>query len=130
MVMARRVHGNARVRRLIACAMPAVLMFGIGTMGGYEYPAAQSVSTNRTVWDGVYAEAQAERGKAVYEQHCAFCHQSDLQGQGFAPALIEDTFIQRWQDGNLGDLFTIVKVTMPQDKPKSLADTEYAEIVA
>jgi mono/diheme cytochrome c family protein len=114
----------------MACAMPVVLMLGIGTMSGYEYPAAQDASTGRTVWDGVYAEAQAERGKAVYEQHCAFCHLSDLQGQGFAPALVEDTFTQRWQDGNLGDLVTIVKVSMPQDKPASLTDAEYAEIVA
>ena len=113
--------------------MPVVLMLGIWTMGGYEYPAAQGAqgaSTTRTVWDGVYTEAQADRGKAVYEQHCAFCHLSDLQGQGFAPALVEDTFMQRWQDGNLGDLFTIVKVTMPQDKPASLTDAEYAETVA
>ena len=93
-------------------------------------PAAQSATEARSVWEGVYAESQAERGKAVYEAECAFCHQSDLRGQGFAPALIEQTFSGRWQDGNLGDLFTIVQVTMPQDKPASLTGSQYAEIVA
>ena len=39
----------------------------------------------KTVWDGMYSEAQAARGKAAYEAQCAFCHQSDLRGQGFAP---------------------------------------------
>jgi hypothetical protein len=39
-------------------------------------------------------------------------------------------FKGRWQDGNVGDLFTVVKQTMPQDKPASLTDKEYAEIVA
>jgi len=82
------------------------------------------------VWDGVYSEAQAVRGKALSEAQCAYCHQSDLRGQGFAPGLIEDAFTSRWQDGNLGDLFAIVKGTMPQDKPASLTDDEYAAIVA
>jgi mono/diheme cytochrome c family protein len=92
-------------------------------------PMAQDV-TPRTVWDGVYSAAQATRGKNAYEAQCAFCHQSDLRGQGFAPGLVEDTFASRWQDGNLGDLFTIVKSTMPQDKPASLTDDQYAAIVA
>jgi mono/diheme cytochrome c family protein len=106
----------------------ATLVLGACVIG-MAVPIAQGV-TARTVWDGVYSEAQAARGMAVYDAQCAFCHQSDLRGQGFAPGLIEDTFTSRWQDGNLGDLFTIVKVTMPQDKPTSLTDDECAAIVA
>ena len=49
---------------------------------------------------------------------------------GIRAGLIEDTFTSRWQDGNLRDLLTIVKATMPQDKPASLTDEEYAAIVA
>ena len=104
----------------------AILGLGAGLVGAIAVPMAQG----RTAWDGVYSEAQAARGKAAYEAQCAFCHQSDLRGQGFAPGLIEDTFTSRWQDGNLGDLLTIVKATMPQDKPASLTDEEYAAIVA
>jgi cytochrome c len=92
--------------------------------------AGLSAIQARSVWDGVYSESQAERGKAVYEKECAFCHQSDLRGQGFAPALIEQTFSGRWEDGFLGDLFTVVQMTMPQDKPASLTKDQYAEIVA
>lgn len=84
----------------------------------------------KTVWGGLYTDAQAERGKAVYDEQCSFCHLADLTGQGFAPPLVDDAFTQRWQDGNLGDLFTIVKVTMPQDKPQSLTDAQYSEIVS
>ena len=107
----------------------ATLALGAGVLDATAVPMAQGV-TARTVWDGVYSEAQAARGKGVYDAQCGFCHQPDLRGQGFAPALVEETFISRWQDGNLGDLFTIVKVTMPQDKPASLPDEEYAAIVA
>ena len=107
----------------------ATLVLGACVIAAMAVPIAQGV-TARTVWDGVYSEAQAARGKAVYDAQCAYCHQSDLRGQGFAPGLVEDVFTSRWQDGNLGDLFTIVKVTMPQDKPASLTDDEYAAIVA
>jgi mono/diheme cytochrome c family protein len=107
------------VVKLVALASAAWVIAAIAQNG-----TAASVS------DGVYSETQAARGKGVYEAHCAFCHQSDLRGQGFAPALIEDAFASRWRDGNLGDLFTIVKVTMPQDKPASLSDEDNASIVA
>jgi mono/diheme cytochrome c family protein len=108
---------------------PATLVLAATVIGAMAALMAQSV-TPRTVWDGVYTEAQATRGKALYEAQCAFCHQADLRGQGFATGLVEDVFASRWRDGNLGDLFTIVKVTMPQDKPASLTDDEYAAIVA
>jgi quinoprotein glucose dehydrogenase len=98
--------------------------------GGSTEATAQNAAAVPSVWSGVYTEPQAERGKAAYEQQCSFCHLSDLRGQGFAPPLVEDAFLQRWGDGNLGDLFTIVKLTMPQDKPASLGDREYADIVA
>lgn len=91
---------------------------------------ARLAAQPKSVPDGVYTEAQAERGKAAYEANCSFCHLSDLTGQGFAPGLVDDTFKARWQDGNLGELFSIVKVTMPQDKPDSLKPDEYAAIVA
>ncbi len=105
----------------------AVLLVGMGTTSA---PAAQTPATGQTVADGVYTEAQAARGKETYEQNCSFCHLSDLTGEGFAPALVEDTFTQRWTDGNLGELYTIVKATMPQDKPDSLTEVQYAGIVA
>jgi quinoprotein glucose dehydrogenase len=103
------------------------LIMAASAIGGAAVPMAQAA---RTVWDGVYSEGQAARGKVLSDAQCAFCHQPDLRGQGFAPALVEDAFASRWQDGNLGDLFTIVKGTMPQDKPASLTDDEYAAIVA
>ena len=105
----------------------ARLVLGACAIGAV--PMAQGGGV-KTAWDGVYSETQAATGKAVYEAQCAFCHQSDLRGQGFATALVDDAFTSRWQDGNLGDLFTIVKVTMPQDKPASLTDEENAAIVA
>lgn len=124
-----RWSGRSRIRAVALLGIPAFVLgaWAVSAEGG---PALQEASANQAGWDGRYTQAQAERGKTVYEQQCAFCHLSDMSGQGFAPPLVEDTFMHRWQDGNLGDLFTVVKVTMPQDKPASLTDAEYAEIVA
>src|SRR5688572_3601182 len=60
----------------------ATLASGACVIAALAIPMAQGV-TARTVWDGVYSAAQAVRGKAMYDAQCAFCHQSDLRGQGF-----------------------------------------------
>jgi quinoprotein glucose dehydrogenase len=112
------------IQNRVACAGVIISIGFAGTM------AAQNNAARRTVSEGVYTQEQAERGKAAYEAQCSSCHLSDLSGQSFAPALIEDMFRSRWQEGTVGDLFLVVKQTMPQDKPASLTDAEYAEIVA
>jgi cytochrome c len=120
--MSRRLVGRVCLRGAIAAWVP-MLMLG-------AWVSAQEATAKRSVGDGVYTDAQAERGKAAYEKDCAFCHLSDLTGQGFAPGLIEDNFKHRWQDGTVAELFAVVKATMPQDKPESLPDPTYADIVA
>ncbi len=93
-------------------------------------PQGTQAAARRSVWEGAYTKAQADRGKTAYDADCAFCHGSDLSGQSFAPPLVGEPFTGRWQEGTLGDLFTIVKETMPQDKPATLGDVTYAAIVA
>jgi mono/diheme cytochrome c family protein len=83
-----------------------------------------------SVWKGVYTEEQAGRGATVYANSCAECHGENLAGEGFAPPLVAEPFIQRWQDGTLADLFTVLKGTMPQEKPGSLSDDDYAAIIS
>lgn len=86
--------------------------------------------TTRSVWEGVYTDDQASRGRTVYDRACASCHLENLQGGGLAPGLVADAFTYRWQDGPLADLFTVTKDTMPAGRPASLRDDEYADIVA
>ena len=43
-------------------------------------PAGQETVARKTVREGVYTEAQAERGKKVYEANCVTCHLPDLDG--------------------------------------------------
>jgi cytochrome c1 len=94
-------------------------------------PAAPvAAQESRTVWDGVYTEAQATRGEQVYQDECTFCHLDDLMGDAFATPLIEDAFTFRWDGSTVGDLMTVIQVTMPADRPATLSDEAVADVIA
>jgi mono/diheme cytochrome c family protein len=84
----------------------------------------------RTVWDGVYTAAQAERGRGAYAQACASCHADDLRGKGTAPSLVEESFAFLWADMSVGDLFERTRTRMPSDRPNSLPSATYADVIA
>ena len=54
-----------------------------GGVGGIGLLSAQEAT--RSVWDGVYTEEQAGRGKPLYNQHCASCHADTLMGGEMSP---------------------------------------------
>ena len=47
-----------------------------------------------------------------------------------APALVGDEFLQTWNGRTAGDLFELIRETMPSEDPGSLARREYADILA
>ena len=78
---------------------------------------------------GVYTGAQAERGKAVVQDHCSQCHGLDLAG-GEGPALVGDTFMLKWESRNLEMLFRKIRDTMPAEAVASITDDEKLDAVA
>lgn len=88
---------------------------------------AQSASSTR---DGVYTDAQAEQGHALYTQQCALCHGAQLQGMGQNPALTGQAFLQNWTGQTLADLYAQIQATMPATKPGSLKPDEVAQVIA
>lgn len=84
----------------------------------------------RTMWDGIYGEAQAARGKKAYIDGCAACHQEGLQGADLAPPLKGDDFVLRWTGHTMFDMVNTIATTMPSDSPGSLKPQDAADIVA
>ncbi|WP_293905407.1 c-type cytochrome [Phenylobacterium sp.] len=84
----------------------------------------------KSVWDGVYTDAQAERGKAAYTQSCVFCHGPDLAGTGEAKPLAGPEFLSSWNGLSVGELLDRTRTTMPQEHPGSLERSAYADILA
>ncbi len=105
---ARRAAAAAAVVLLSAAAAPAA--------------AAQPA-------EGVYTAAQAAAGRAVYEQACARCHQSNLQGSFEAPPLAGESFLRFWGDLSPRDLHERTSSSMPPDEDP-LADEAYVDVVA
>jgi len=93
--------------------------------------AAQD-GAKRSVWDGVYTEAQAMRGERDYGRSCERCHGVDLTGDPTTevPALQSAPFVEQWQGKTAKDLFDLIKRSMPADQPDSLTTRAYVDIVA
>src|SRR5690242_18018905 len=88
---------------------------------------AQTSTPHRTVWDGVYTEAQASRGTTAYGQSCAGCHA--LSAAGKAP-LVGDAFWKSFSQKSVGELLDFVSTFMPNGSPGSLSADAYQDIVA
>jgi len=88
---------------------------------------AQTSTPRRTVWDGVYTEAQAARGTTAFGPSCAGCHA--LAAEGKAP-LAGEPFWKSFAQKTVGDLLEFVSANMPNGTPGSLSESTYNEIVA
>ena len=82
---------------------------------------------SRTVWEGVYTNAQAERAMATYDSTCSRCHSFTGQGRG---ALTGDAFWTAFTQKSVGDLLTFVKTNMPNGNGGSLPAATYNDLVA
>ena len=84
----------------------------------------------KSVWDGVYTQAQADRGKALYSQECSSCHGGELTGGEMAPPLAGGEFMAGWDGLTVGDLFERIRISMPQNAPGSLSGQQNADILS
>src|SRR5207249_1713796 len=89
---------------------------------------AQGNEKHKTVLDGVFTAAQAERGKAAYAANCSSCHTEDLTGLS-GPALKGEQFLDNWREDSLKTLFTFIQTRMPQRAPGSLKPEIYVDIL-
>ena len=100
-----------------------------------DAPAVAAETGNRTIWDGVFSDAQAERGRASYVMACGYCHMDDLSGGGgdepglSPPGLAGLGFLARWRDASVAELAGTIVATMPLERPK-LEPQTYVDIVA
>src|SRR5579864_2535017 len=92
--------------------------------------AAESNGPKTSVWDGIYTNDQANRGKQLYADACASCHGPELTGGEMAPPLVGGDFTSDWNGLSVGDLFDRIRISMPQNAPGSLTGQQNADILA
>ena len=100
-------------------------ILAVAAMAAGALPAQARIS----IWDGVYTDAQAERGHTLYMQNCGRCHGADLSGTFETPPLI-GRFMPYWSGSTLDALFDYVSTAMPLDHPGALGASANADIVA
>jgi len=81
----------------------------------------------RTVWDGVYTDAQAARGTSAFSQSCSNCHTLAPQGKG---SLTGEKFWESFAQRTVGYLLTYVRTNMPNGNGGSLPASTYNDLVA
>src|SRR5690349_16392584 len=88
-----------------------------------------SAAQSQTVTQGVYSDAQAVRGKALYQTKCATCHGDTLGGR-MGPPLTGSDFVAVWSKESLFELGSKIRNTMPQTEPGTLNADQTADILA
>jgi mono/diheme cytochrome c family protein len=92
--------------------------------------AALAAQTAKSVWDGIYTDAQAARGAAAFDKECGGCHGVEGTGGSMAPALSGVTFAANYDGQSVGDLFERNRTTMPVGKEGGLSAQQVADITA
>jgi mono/diheme cytochrome c family protein len=119
----------------------AIILFGL-TMNGLRpvsrEPSAMAFRQNaapasaRSVWDGVYTNAQKTRGAAIYLRECSGCHGEALRGGESTRALTGADFEESYDGKTVADLFIKIRQTMPPrpDQPGKLSPQQEADVIA
>jgi len=107
--------------RIVLTVALVVVSFTHVALWGQAPPAA------RTVWDGVYTEAQAERAQGIFGASCARCH--TLTADGNRP-LSGEKFFEGYTQRTVGDLLNYVSTNMPNGAGGSLSAGSYNDLVA
>jgi mono/diheme cytochrome c family protein len=77
----------------------------------------------KTTLSGVFTVEEANAGKELYLPLCSSCHLS------VNPHSTPE-FRKKWAGRPLSELYAIMRATMPKNDPASLADEDYAVILA
>lgn len=88
------------------------------------------VTPDTTIWSGVYTDAQAAKGAAIYAGGCSDCHGDELEGDpgdGF-PALASPGFMVEWDGQTMADLVRHIHTSI-NDNPGDM-DRDTAVILA
>lgn len=118
---------------VLACSTAVVTAPPVASGDELARPAAPEPAPApppTSVLDGIFTEAQAERGRVAYEAHCGECHGEGLGGGEMAPGLTGVAFRFRWRGLKVADIYDSVESTMPPEEPATLGDQVYIDVVA
>jgi len=93
-------------------------------------PAETRYQPFPTIWSGVYANEEADRGQQTAARLCGRCHGPDLRGTSQAPRLTGAAFFDRWHDLMMLDVIAWIQSAMPGNHAFFVPAKETREVVA
>lgn len=103
------------------CRGAVTAAVGLACLAGAARPAAAAT--------GWYTPAQATQGHQLFNNQCAECHRPDLTGAA-GPALVGPTFLAKWGNKPLSDLYSFEHKNMPANNPGSVPPDQLRAITA
>ncbi|WP_136163471.1 c-type cytochrome [Sphingomonas flavalba] len=98
---------------LARAGAPLLMLLGGGAAAVAAFASAGQAPERRSVADGVYSAAQAQRGMGLYIRQCSACHGELFNGGESGPALADPEFLGRWRGMTVGQLYEKIMTTMP-----------------
>ncbi len=120
---------RANTRFTIVVVTGALCVVRAVAAAGQSPRADESFQPFPTIWQGVYAPADADRGKETAARLCAGCHGDALKG-GAAPRLTGEAFFDRWVNLRLKDVVSYIQAAMPHEKQFYVSADQTRDIVA
>lgn len=108
---------SARSRNIEAMKSFCVHSFLFGIVLVLLASVSAAGQEHKSIWNGVFDEAQAQRGEKAFLATCARCHLEDLSGKN-GPTLKGSPFFEKWREASIDILFSTVK-TMPPTSPRN-----------
>jgi mono/diheme cytochrome c family protein len=123
-----RPSRRAQALRALPASVCLVAALFAGAPGDWFSPDVYA-QQSRTLSEGVYTDAQATRGQAIFSERCAPCH-GDTLGGGLAPPLTGAAFVSDFDTQPVSDLVEKIHRTMPANDPGTLTTQQATDIVA
>ena len=109
---------NPLFSRLLLLASAAFGIALVAAASGADLAAqAAPAGTSRSTRDGVYTDAQADRGRQLFEEGCTDCHNIRMWGTD-------------WDGKSAGDVFEFISAYMPEQAPGTLSAPQVRDIIA
>jgi len=89
---------------------------------GFSSSAVAQEAPKRSVTDGVYTTAEADRGQAAFEATCSVCHRAEWFGG--------PEFREHWGWGELFWVYDFVRTNMPYERGGELPPQTYRDLIA
>ncbi len=118
---------------LLVCASFVVQAFRPQANPAGERAAALGrPDDTKTTNDGVYTKAQAAGAKKQFDKICADCHAFTVAAKKKPKDLPlgDEPFFENWSGRPLGELVTLIALTMPNDGSATVTEAEAVNLVA